>query len=116
ESRGSQLRSRGRKLRRGRIVSEMHRFEVDVPDAQRASHLDRLLTREVPQRVTGNAELDPAILAWFVGNGSNTRGGVGGRAIGERHSSSAECRPFQKGTAWDFVIRHRSSHWIQVNR
>src|SRR6202165_3457329 len=39
------------------LVRKVHRFEVDVRRAERLRHLTRLLAREIPERVAGDAPL-----------------------------------------------------------
>src|SRR6266480_3880695 len=57
EPRGVDLLTGSRDLRGRRFVRKVHRLEVDVARAQRFRHLDRLRSREIPERVARNAQL-----------------------------------------------------------
>src|SRR6202022_2614084 len=54
--------SRRADLRRRSLVWKVHRLEVDVSRAKRLRHFNRLLAREIPQRIARDAELHSEVV------------------------------------------------------
>src|SRR6185436_10254253 len=101
-----QLAPRRGELGRCRVVGQVHRLEVDISNSERARHLDRPRTREVPQRVAGDAELES-----FVGRDSARASGhrpagnwFGAAKSGEAHATHAECRDLEKSAAGQTLV------------